>query len=341
MDREVKIPYMHGTERKFKKLFKLFKLFMLLLPFGLTACSAQQLPRTQQGNIQPFESIYEPSGIVYVGESEFLLVEDEPEKPIHRLKLDSKGYLDELGEVRREVGSISLNDLEGISYDGQYVYAITSHSIDKKSELADNRAVLVRYRYRDGMLLDPKVIRNLKQQIALKLWPLLAGMSINAILEEINIEALAWYPPSKSLYIGFRAPLAAGKSLVISLSNPDDLFASLDAKKAHIELKWLDLDNNRIRAMSWDAIHERLLMVTGRKRSGMSDYVLWAWSGMAESPPIKIGNVQSTLPARTEGLSTFKLANANGVLIVLDDGSRKKGLPGHYQLIWGSNNTLK
>jgi hypothetical protein len=319
-----------AAERKSKNFYKVLVLLML---FGQVACSSKQLSQLAQEKILPFASIYEPSGIVYVGEGEFLLVEDEPEKPIHRVSLDTNRHLHELGQARIEGAPISLDDLEGISYDGKYVYAITSHTQGKNAVFDSDRAVLVRFEYQDGVLFKPRIIRDLKQRIVLQLWPLLSDLSMNEISEKINIEALAWFPPTKRLLIGFRAPLVAGKSLIVGLENLDALFENQSAENAHVTINWLALDNNRIRAMSWDEHGQQLLVVAGRKRSGKRDYVLWKWSGRAGIPPLKINGAESALPARTEGLTTVNQANINGVLIVIDDGKKKKNLAGHYQFI--------
>jgi hypothetical protein len=109
-----------------------------------------------------FNRIYESSGVAHLGQGEFVVVEDEPAHPLHRLKLDQNGYLIELGPLQFIGDPVRLNDLEGITFDGRYLYAITSHSLTKKGKAGKDRTVLVRFEYTDGRLHDARRISDLK-----------------------------------------------------------------------------------------------------------------------------------------------------------------------------------
>lgn len=126
-----------------------------------------------------------------------MLVEDEPENPSHRVVLNANGGLQALDNVRIIGQGLTPNDLEGISYAGKYVYAITSRSTNKKGEPRRDRAVLARFKYQNGRLFQAPIIQGFKQVIGLRLWPEISNLSVNKILEEINIEALVLGPTYK------------------------------------------------------------------------------------------------------------------------------------------------
>lgn len=281
----------------------------------------------------PFASIYEPSGIVYVGDGEFLVIEDEPQRPFHKVKLDANGRLRELGAVQLRGVPILLNDLEGIAFDGRYVYAITSHSLSKSGHTDNGRMTLVRYDYREGALHEPKLVQDLKEIIVSQLSTNLPQLSKPDIWKTINIEAMTWHPPSKSLFIAFRAPVLDGKSLIMQIQNPDEVFANQTAEQAKTSLSWLDLDNSGIRAMSWDKSLNGFFIVSGRLNTKSNGFNLWKWAALADVAPTKLSSKDRLLPNNTEGLSTFAFAANSGMIVVIDDGNEELDMPGHYKLI--------
>ena len=261
--------------------------------------------------------------MVYVGDGEFLVVEDEPNRPFHRLKLDSRGGLREMGEIKALGVPVLLNDLEGITFDGQYIYATTSHSQNKSGNAGNGRMALVRYEYLDGALQNPSVVLDVKDAIVARLQPIMANMSTLDVWEKINIEALAWSPATQSLNIAFRAPLVEGKSLVMRIENPDTIFAEKTAQNIQLQLSWLAVENNGIRAMSWDANLNGFFIVTSRRNAFSSGHELWKWSGDSQSAPIKITDAENPLPQNTEGISTFSTPENSGMIVVVDDGNEE------------------
>ncbi len=281
----------------------------------------------------PFVSIYEPSGLVYISDNEFLVVEDEPCRPFHRIKLDSKGALQEMGEVEALGLPILLNDLEGITYDGRYIYAITSHSQNKSGNAGVGRTSLVRYEYHNGALNEPLVVLDFKDIVVAQLKSAMPAFSMLDIWAQINVEALAWSPVTASLYVAFRSPIVTGKSLVLVIQNPDEIFSQQSAVNAELSMNWIDLDNNGVRAMDWSGELNAFFLVTSRQGVFSSGYELWKWSGIEAQVPIKITSPDRPLPPGTEGLSTFSTLDYRGMIVVVDDGNEELDLPGHYKLI--------
>ena len=278
-----------------------------------------------------FNRIYESSGVAHLGQGEFVVVEDEPTHPLHRLKLDQNGHLIELGPLQIIGDPVRLNDLEGITFDGRFLYAITSHSLTKKGKVGKDRTVLVRFDYTDGRLHDARRISDLKGVLVRRFSEVFSGKTDEQIESELNIEALAWSPQDDSLYIGFRQPLKNGLSAVMRIQSLRTLFEQQSAAGLAPQLFWLDLQGKGIRSMNWDTEQAQFVIVAGRKGSD-AGFDLWHWRVDNETGASKISATNTLLPEGTEGLTGFVTEKQSGVLLVIDDGNAKKSRAGHYQV---------
>ncbi len=283
------------------------------------------------GGLPAFEAIFEPSGVVHLGKGEFIVVEDEPGNPFHGVKIDSDGRLIETGTLEIVGEPVRLNDLEGVTFDGRYLYAITSHSRTKKGKTGKDRSVLVRFEYEDGQLRDMRRVDDLKTEIISLFSTELSGKTAEQIEADINIEALAWSPKDKSLYVGFREPRKNGKSAIMLIQAPTLMFEQQSAENISTQLFWLDLQDKGIRSMNWDTTLQRFIIVAGEKKLN-TGFDLWQWQANPETAAIRITSTQKPLPDRTEGLVIFGTVDQSGMLLVIDDGSEKKSRPGHFQL---------
>lgn len=278
---------------------------------------------------QSFASIYEPSGLTYLGDGAFILVEDEPQQPFHLLRINSEGRLDEVGEIRPRSEQIKLNDLEGVTFDEQFVYAITSHSLTKKGKEGSGRSVLVRYRYEQGELTPAGKIENLKNLITSQLHLAYPQWSREMLTQQLNIEALAWSAETQSLYIGLRAPVVGNASLLIRIDNPLDMFEQQSARGIEIQIIELDLEGMGIRAMDWDEQDHQFVIVAGDKKQLDVQFSAWTWRDNGDEKPKKL----LTLEKGTEGLANFEFSGLSGRILLRDDGKRKKQKPAHYRII--------
>ena len=284
--------------------------------------------------LQSFITIFEPSGLTHVGNGEFILVEDEVKQPFHRLKVSPIDGLIELGEVAIVGDGVRLNDLEGVAFDGRYLYAITSHSLTKKGKTGRDRTQLVRFEYLNGELHQAGRVQDLKPALVRRFSSSMPEKSKDKISASINIEALAWSPLDESLYVGFRKPRLNGKSAVLRIHQPGLMFEQQTAEGFEISVSWLDLGGDGIRSMNWNPTLQGLVIVSGGKKSSGKGFELWQWPAMPDSPALKITNLEAPLPAGTEGLATFIANQQSGLLLVIDDGKAKKEKGAHYQLFW-------
>lgn len=291
----------------------------------MTAITATEIDQRSQS----FTGIYEPSGLSYLGESEFILVEDEPEHPFHLLKLNSEGKLIEAGEIRRKGQQILLNDLEGVTFDGQFVYAITSHSLTRKGKKGKGRSILVRYQYKDGELVPSGMVTDLKPVIIKQLNLCYPGWSKKTLKQRLNIEALVWSPQARSLYIGLRAPVIDGASLIVRIDELSVLFEQQHATGIEARIIALDLGGVGIRALARDEQKNQFMIVAGDKKKNDGQFFIWLWPEHPDAKPRKHQEVEKG----TEGLAGFETAELAGWILLQDDGKYKKGKPAHYQIL--------
>jgi len=302
-------------------LFGLFALMLARLAFVDTA-----QPRQTSGT---FSDLYEPSGLVYIGEGQFIVIEDEADSPFHLLRLEQTGGLQRIAEIRQTGKRRRLNDLEGIAFDGEFVYAITSHSLTKKAKEGKDRAVLIRYRYRDGALEDAGEVTDLKPRLIKLLKERYPQYRKKKLRKQLNIEALSWSPETKKLYIGLRAPVIEGNSLIIRIDNPSAIFNTGSAADMRAALIELDLGGVGIRAMNRDVQQQQFLLIAGDKKKDDGAFSLWSWVESDGRPPQRIQNVRSA----SEGLASFVLPGLRGRVLLQDDGKRNQSEPAHYQLL--------
>ncbi len=274
-----------------------------------------------------FEDIYEPSGLVYVGDKGFILIEDEADHPFHLVRLDEQGRLQSQGEIQQRAPGLYLNDLEGIAFDGEFVYVITSHSLTKKGKPGKGRSILARYRYVNGELQLSGVVKDLKPALINLLrarYPLLSEQELEM---QLNIEALSWSPVSQALYIGLRAPVVETTSLVIRIDTAGEMFEGGSIANVDLKLIALDLAGLGIRAMSWDQQMQRTVIVAGDKKKREGRFTAWSWDEQAKQV---LENGWQPEKA-TEGLAKYSECGLAGWVYVQDDGKRKKGRSAHYQ----------
>ena len=306
---------------------------LLVFNFILTLASGAVFAQALAvGDLLSFEHIYEPSGLAYLGKGEFVIVEDEPVRPMHRVSIDENGRLQELGRLRIVGDEIRLNNLEGVSFDGVYLYAITSHSNISKTDEGKNRMQLVRFEYEDGLLSELQQVDDLKSVLVDLLSEQIKNKSSKKIRQKINIEALAWSPQAASLFIGLRSPRSHGNSAMLEILNPTAMFTQGSAIGARVQMHWLDLGGKGIRSMNWHADSRGFSIVTGGKKSRDEGFSLWYWSGELNSAATRVSEPDKPLPSGTEGLSLFATGSKSGMLVVLDDGNKSKSTPAHYQL---------
>jgi len=289
----------------------------------------------------PFSSgIYEPSGVHQLRDGRILVVEDEVGQPFTLLTFGSGGVVastrltpakmfDKRGPHR---AFRKLDDLEGVTVDDEgRVYAITSHSVTTTGEIGKHRGKLVRFAVSGDKIVEPVVATGLKEALA-EQFPVLK----RAVAEKrLNIEALSLNETQDKLLIGFRAPLDDdGKALIAVLEELDGVFAEQPVFRFEPELIHLDLNGNAIRGMSYDfRLRGYLIVAGGSVKGGGKQNRIWFWSGepgAAPRPAVVNGRYGM---ANAEGIAPVRIGGERHILIVSDDGDRKKSRNAGFLLV--------
>ncbi|WP_029525662.1 DUF3616 domain-containing protein [Polaromonas glacialis] len=287
----------------------------------------------------PLTGLYEPSAIQQLPDGRFLALEDEKGHSFSLLTLNADGTVKHkpLGPGWFQGGAAiwSLDDLEGLALDSLgYLYAITSHSRDDDGDEEKDRNKLARFRIEADRLVDCVVVGGLKDALAAAHPVLAAAAEIKDVKTSggFNIEALEITPDRQRLLVGFRSPLQGRHALIASVENPAAIFEADAAPQVSGTLQTLDLDGQGIRGMSYIAPLNGYLVISGPvSREGT--FGLWFWSGQSGAPARRV-----TVPGlpgfgNAEGICVAVVQGVPKIVIVSDDGDRKKGRCAHFLLL--------
>jgi Protein of unknown function (DUF3616) len=284
--------------------------------------------------------VYEPSAVVQLPDGRFLVAEDEQDHPLSVVRIEADGTVSSTalrpGLLQTFSAFWQLDDLEGLAVDrAGWVYAITSHSRDDKGRQQDAREKLVRFRIEGDNVVDRKVVDGLKRSMTTTFPVLAAAAKLRDVKAGggLNIEGLALSPDQSRLLVGFRSPLQDGCALVASLDNLPAVFEAGEAPRLSSRLDMLDLDGHGIRGLSYIASLSGYLVIGGPVDRADEQFGLWFWSGHAGARACRATVPGLTGLRRAEGVSPATIDGAERIVIVSDDGDRKKGRSAHYLLL--------
>ena len=288
----------------------------------------------------PLTGIYEPSAIQQLPDGRFLVVEDEKKHPFSLFMISPDGDVHSSplkpGKSGDDKAFWKLDDLEGMAMDRSgYIYAITSHSRDEEGERKKSRDKLVRFRIDSGRIAEPAVFRDLNDAL-INAHPVLADAArIRDVKEKggLNIEALEIIPDKQHLLIGFRSPLLDNRAIIASLENLSGIFEKDESPRISNVLETLDLGGYGIRGMAYVPALSGYVVISGPVASEKVQFQAWFWSGRHGAPARRV-----TVPGlagfeHAEGISPAVINRQQRIIIVSDDGSRKKKNFSHFLLL--------
>lgn len=290
-------------------------------------------------SFQELTGIYEPSAIQQLADGRFLVAEDEKQHPFSLVTLHPNGEVSSIPLATRtsaHEGFRKLDDLEGMALDASgHLYAITSHSRDGDGDKKKARNKLVRFSIEHDQIVAPQVVVDL-QPALLDAHPLLAAAAkIRDVKDDngLNIEALAFSPDSHQLWVGFRSPLHQHRALIASVDNYAAMFDAGAAPVISSNLITLDLGGHGIRGMSAMPQLNGYLVISGPATSESVQFKLWFWRGQPDDPAqrVQVDGVPGFEHA--EGICPAILDGQLRIVIVSDDGSRKKGRFARYLVL--------
>ncbi|MCK5726461.1 MAG: hypothetical protein KAH22_06520 [Thiotrichaceae bacterium] len=286
-----------------------------------------------------FRDIYEPSGVQQLGDGRLVIIEDEPENPLHLVSIDSSGKLVENRYLNKLVGQtldVTLNDLESITTgaDG-YLYAMTSHKRNKKGRRKHERERFIRFKISGDKISDYSVVENLYD--AIKDSEVLGKVddSGKGGLYNLNIEAIG-FDRQQRMMICLRNPQINGKSVILLLENTAAVFS--DGAEPLINKKpiLLDLSGGGFRAINYlERLHGYLITNESYRHEGeaLRHSQILFWDGHPDHDPMPFELPSLLNVIDLEGLAPVTVNGTRRILLISDNGSVNAKVPANYMFI--------
>ncbi len=297
-------------------------------------------PRGGHFGIAELDNIYEPSAVQQLTDGRILVVEDEAKRAVSLLTITPDGRIESNGvrdqRLLRSFGR-KLNDLEGLSIDSEgQIYATTSHSTDNNGNRKEAREQLIRFTIERDQARGVVVYGSLRNALE-------NARDLQASIEEIagqpadftklNVEGLAYVQETGELLLGLRKPAVAGRSLVVSITNPSEVFDD-GAEPEFGPPSLLNMQGGGIRALSYDPVLETFLLVNEIDQpEGGRVSQLWSWTGDRESEPLPLSLPDIINLNNVEAIDSVTVGDEPWLLLMSDEGSRKKKRPARYLLL--------
>jgi len=281
--------------------------------------------------IRSFDTLYEPSAVVSLPGGNVMMFEDDGQEivTVHRLVEDKEGLL--LERVESSVPVLDIGDVEGAALGRNgTVVAMSSHSPNKKGKQKDKREQLLYFS--PGKESDPVLVsgKRLKNEIVESL--LRIDSSLKEAAVELNIEGLSFTADGNGLLIGLRAPVYQGKAIIMELTNPYALVSKDYSPQLSSKPILQNLGGSGVRAMTYDSKGKRYLVASEVKtKKGNMRPRLWSWQNGAPVVRAKINGLKKL--KNIEGMTVVQHKNNRFLLLVCDDGNKKKGKGASYTLV--------
>jgi hypothetical protein len=307
---------------------------------SLLASPTNNVSELRALGINMFSGVYEPSAVQQLPDGRILIAEDEPNHAFSVLSIDKSGHLveDEALDTRIITGfKRRLNDLEALARDNEgFIYALTSHSRNRKGQRSPDREHLMRFKIQGGDVLGLTSYNNLTQVLEsdTKLHDLIRERTKAEVsFEEINIEGMAFDPVKKRLVLGFRDPEFNNMALVAFISNPKDVFEH-NAKPEFDEVAVLDIGGGGIRSLNYDPVLKNYVIANEVKdETGEKFSQLWTWSGNPTDEPHKISLPNLQHITNVEAVDSITVNGKPHMILMGDEGNASQKITAKYMLV--------
>ena len=307
---------------------------------SLLASPTNNVSELRALGINMFNGVYEPSAVQQLPDGRILIAEDEPNHAFSVLSIDKSGHLveDEALDTRIITGfKRRLNDLEALARDNEgFIYALTSHSRNRKGQRSPDREHLMRFKIQGGDVLGLTSYNNLTQVLEsdTKLHDLIRERTKAEVsFEEINIEGMAFDPVKKRLVLGFRDPEFNNMALVAFISNPKDVFEH-NAKPEFDEVAVLDIGGGGIRSLNYDPVLKNYVIANEVKdETGEKFSQLWTWSGNPTDEPHKISLPNLQHITNVEAVDSSTVNGKPHMILMGDEGNASQKITAKYMLV--------
>jgi hypothetical protein len=283
---------------------------------------------------QEVEGIYEPSAAEQMPDGRIFVIEDEVAHSLAILSINEDGTfeverLDPESFLETASDDGIPEDFEGIAVDNDgYVYITTSHSRETDGKAYPHREKLIRFKMEGNKPIDMAVYGNLLADLSAYHIHLEDSAAILNVKDEggLNIEGIAFDSDKEKLLVGLRSPQYEGEAIILTINNVKEIFEQGAKAIIEEEAVLLDLDGGGVRGIAYMPKLKGYLVISGPSNRDRSiNFGLWFWSGDIEDEAVR---VSIPGPAETinltECVSPIQFAGKERILLVRDDGKKKK-----------------
>jgi Protein of unknown function (DUF3616) len=226
--------------------------------------------------------VFEASGVVAVpGANGALFVDDNRGNEIFWMGLDQEG--NQVGEIKPIRIGVSVDDMEGITFDGAWFYVVASQFVTR----VEGSSSLIRFRFdsETQSVADVESVRGLYQFLTGQIPELKEYAGKRAKRGPINIEGLAWDPIRERFLLGLRDPIISEQALVVALrlKDPNAPLSSENLTLAEPSSIRLPLGGSTIRSIEFDDYENMFQIISGEPENNVgrkkTDFKLWEWDG--------------------------------------------------------------
>lgn len=274
------------------------------------------------------------SGVAPVGDSRFLIVDNNTSDALFELQLDAQGK--KVGNlVRRALPGLSaanVDDFEGLTFveEGgtRYLIATTSlhnKSSKKKGEFGEKPSGLVRITVAPDGTLKADLFPNFRKWFAANVKEVANSDMLEPDEGGLNVEGLAWDPTSKSLLFGVRTPLTNNNLPMVVPVKVNSLAGAWDASNFQaqqaVELKVENVgDRQGVRAIEFDPTRGAFLVVVGNATSmSKAPFQLYTWDGQSGGAVTRMKGLWFDKDMKPEGITPATVAGKPAI-VIMDDG---------------------
>ncbi len=262
---------------------------------------------------------YEASGIAAVpGTAGVLFVDNGRPGQVFWMGLDQHRM--QSGAIKSAGLGVAIEDIEGLTTDGTYFYAVSSQSRPK----AIASAGLVRFKFdaRSQTAAEVASISGLKKFLVENVAELRADGDRKSKDGGLNIEGIAWDPHRGRLLLGLRSPIIDDKALLVPLKlrNARGPFSIENIEVEGSRAIRLSLGGNGVRSIEYDKKAKVFRIISGASEDQQqTDFGLWEWDGNEQrAGPRETHKFDKIL--KPEGVARVTVGNRDVLIVVFDAG---------------------
>jgi uncharacterized protein DUF3616 len=264
--------------------------------------------------------VFEASDVISVpGTDGVLFVDDNRPDEVFWMRLDQEG--NQVGEIKPIKIGVSVEDPEGITFDGSWFYVVGSQSETKVEET--NAIVRFTFDPEAQSVKDVESVGGLYQFLADMVPELKECAGKKGKKGTINIEGLSWDPVQGRLLLGLRDPEISEQALVVPLRlrDPNARLSLENLTLAQPNAIRLALGGGTIRSIAYDGSLNVFQIISGAPESKKkTEFGLWEWDGQT-SPREKVALNSKLKP---EGVTRVSIGGNDFIFIVCDSGEYLK-----------------